>query len=246
MASLEQETASAADEIRRWFASTFNNLAEFSATVATAVTTQRGSRINLLERDLAPIKALSVSFLAANPVVGGAGMILAPGAVDAHRGTIDWWRHDEEGTDSKVLFNLATESGSSYDFQSLPWFNAVAETGQPAIAGPYVDYGGMDQYIVTLMVPLDLGEDILGMVGCDIEVSALEKLMVPILRKIHGDAALLSSENRVILGNSGRFLVGNRVRQSPVGGGIVEVGLLNLGLKLIHAEHASDSHASGS
>lgn len=236
--SLDSAAEHAADAVQTWFGSIFDGLTEFSSAIGPAVIAQQGRRKRIVEADLKPVKALAVKFLAANPVVEGAGMLVAPGAIDENRGTIDWWRHDDEGTDSKVLFNLTPESGSSYDFQSLPWFNTVAETGRRAIAGPYVDYGGMDQYIVTLMVPLNLGPDILGMVGCDIEVADLEKTMVPLLRRIPGDAALLSSENRVILGNSGRFLVGNRVRQSPPRGGIIDVGLHDLGLRLVFAEHA--------
>ncbi len=239
--SIDTAVARAATEIQTRFGAIFDGLTDFSSAIGPAVIAQRGRRKRFLDADLKPVKALAVKFLAANPVVEGAGMLVAPGGIDENRGTIDWWRHDDEGTDSKVLFNLTPESGSSYDFQSLPWFNTVAETGRRAIAGPYVDYGGMDQYIITLMVPLDLGPDVLGMVGCDIEVADLEKTMVPLLRRIPGDAALLSSEDRVILGNSGRFLVGNRVRQSPPDGGIIDVGLRDLGLRLVFAEHADDA-----
>lgn len=238
--SVDSAAVRAAVEIQTWFEAIFEGLTDFSSTIGPAIVAARGRRKRFVDADLKPVKALAVKFLAANPVVEGAGMLVAPGGIHENRGTIDWWRHDDEGTDSKVLFNLTPESGSSYDFQSLPWFNAVAETGRPAIAGPYVDYGGMDQYIITLMVPLDLGPDVLGMVGCDIEVADLEKTMVPLLRRIPGDAALLSNEDRVILGNSGRFLVGNRVRQTPQNGGIIDVAVHDLGLRLVFAEHAED------
>ncbi len=239
--SIESAAERAAAEIQTSFEAIFEGLTDFSSTVGPAILAQRGNRKRFIDGDLKPVKALAVKFMAAHPVVEGAGMLVAPGGIHADRGTIDWWRHDDAGTDSKVLFNLTPESGSSYDFQSLPWFNAVALTGRRAIAGPYVDYGGMDQYIITLMVPLDLGAGVLGMVGCDIEVADLEKTMVPLLRRIPGDAALLSNEDRVILGNSGRFLVGNRVRETPHRGGIIDVGLHDVGLRLVFAQHANDA-----
>lgn len=234
---LDNQTRFAAESLAQWFGTVYSDLEALSARMGTALAHSRRSREFLISADLKSIRDIATEFLAANPTAEGAGVILSPGTIDATHGAIEWWRHSDEGTNNKVLFNLTPDSGSYYDFENLPWFETVARTRHRAITGPYMDYGGMDQYILTLTVPLYIGDDFVGMAGCDIEVRDLEKVMVPVLRRVAGDAALVSSDNCVILGNSGRFLVGNRVRTIPEGGGIIPVALDDIDLRIVYAEH---------
>ena len=107
--------------------------------------------------------------------------------------------------------------------------------GKPAIQGPYLDYAGMDKYILTAMVPLSLDGVLIGTAGCDTEVRELERVVMPILRTIPGDAALVSKFDRVILGNSGRFHVGNRVAALSKDAIRCEIPGPELGLQLVAA-----------
>lgn len=234
---LDNQTRFAAESLAQWFGTVYADLETLAARMGAALAESRRSREFLISADLKAIRDIATEFLAANPTAEGAGVILSPGTIDATHGAIEWWRHDEEGTNSKVLFNLTPDSGSYYDFENLPWFETVARTRHRAITGPYMDYGGMDQYILTLTVPLYIGDDFVGMAGCDIEVRDLEKVMVPMLRRVAGDAALISADNCVILGNSGRFLVGNRVRTVPEDGGIIPLALDDIDLRIVYAEH---------
>jgi hypothetical protein len=58
---------------------------------------------------------------------------------------------------------------------------------------------------------------------------------MPILRTIPWDAALVSKFDRIILGNSGRFLVGNRVVTLPKDAIRCEIPGPELGLQLVAA-----------
>lgn len=237
--SVETAAAEAAVQIASWFDDLFSELDVLSSRISTMMIEAKGTRERFIEADLKMVKSITRGFLAKHRFVEAAGVILAPGIIDDHRGTIEWWRNDDEGTDGKVIFNLAPEAGSFYDFQNLTWFDNAVRTGARAITGPHVDFGGLDQYIMTLTAALELGEDTIGMVGCDAEVRDIEAVIVPILRRIPGDAALINADQRVVLGNSGRFLVGNRVRSSPQHGGFVPVESPSLGLSVVYAEHAS-------
>lgn len=226
----------AASQIAAWFDDVFGELDALSARISVTLLEARGTRARFIEADLKPVKLITAGFLARHSVVEAAGVILAPGTIDQNRGTIEWWRHDEHGISGKVVFNLTPQTGSFYDFATLTWFDNAVKNTSRTVTGPYVDFGGLDQYILTMTVPLELGADVIGMVGCDIEVHDIETVIVPILRRIPGDAALLNADRHVILGNSGRFLVGNRVRSTPESGTILPVESPFLGLGLVCAE----------
>lgn len=239
--TLDSAAGRAAAQIALWFDTVFGELTVLSSRISSTLIATKGTRARFVEADLRPVKPITSEFLARHDFVEAAGVILAPGTIDDNRGTIEWWRPNEAGTNGKVVFNLTPETGSFYDFENLSWFNNAVRTRTRAITGPYVDYGGLDQYIMTLTVPLELGANVIGMVGCDIEVRDIETIIVPILRRIPGDAALINADQRVILGNSGRFLVGNRVRETPARGTIIRVEAHALGLGLVYAEHADYS-----
>jgi len=69
-------------------------------------------------------------------------------------------------------------------------------------------------------------------------VRELERVVMPILRTIPEDAALVSKLDRIILGNSGRFLVGNRVVALPKDAIRCEIPGTELGLQLVAAPQA--------
>jgi len=237
--SIENAARDAAAHIASWFDNVFCELDMLSTRISSSMIEAKGPRHRFVEADLKVVKPITRAFLAKHPFVEAAGVILAPGIIDEHRGTIEWWRNDDESASGKVIFNLTPDAGSFYDFENLTWFGNAVRTGARAITGPHVDFGGLDQYIMTLTAALQLGDGTIGMVGCDAEVRDIEAVLVPLLRRIPGDAALINADNRVVLGNSGRFLVGNRVRGTPERGGVAPVESPSLGLSVVYAEHSS-------
>ena len=57
---------------------------------------------------------------------------------------------------------------------------------------------------------------------------------MPTLRAISGDAALVNASNRVILGNSGIYLVGERIKSGDPNQHRVALDVPHLGLSLIY------------
>ncbi len=229
-----------AAQITRWFSDLFDDLVQLADESAAAMATARG---RLSSRDLKAIEPAAGRFLDKHPEHEAAGIILRPGIIGA-QGEIEWWNREADGRLRTLPFTLTPNTAGFYDFETLEWFSNVITTGRPTLTGPYVDYAGMDKYIITTTVPLRDGTaaggpagagDIIGAAGCDIEMRALEPALMPLLRRIDADAALVSQHDRIVLGNSGRFLVGNRVTSPPAQAHIVELPVHELGLRLIAA-----------
>ncbi|NKX49899.1 hypothetical protein HER39_04780 [Arthrobacter deserti] len=138
-------------------------------------------------------------------------------------GVLEWWVKNDRNGIEKLGFDLAPGGNSFYDYQQLPWFSI-----------PYVDYLGSNEYIMTCTVPSYVRGDFIGVTGCDLRVRDLEKVFIPVIRAVPGDAALLNgNENRVILGNSGRFLVGERIKSRPEGFELLPLDVPYLNLNLL-------------
>ena len=223
-----------AHELGAWFVDLYDDLTALANNAETEIARARGKRTAITERDLKSVQSAADEFLSKHDSPEAAGIIIRPGVVGTD-GDIEWWKRDEDGSSSRVLFTLTPQTAGFYDFETLEWFRNVVETGQPTLTGPYLDYAGMDQYILTLTVPFRMDGHIIGAAGCDIEFSALEAALMPTLRRIDADAALVSQHGRIVLGNSGRFLVGNRVGDLPANATSVDMGVHELGLRVVTA-----------
>ena len=235
MTDLHSSLEDASAEIGAWFSHMYDDLSRMAIACEREIRDSRGKRAEISDKNLRAIRPAAAAFLERHTVPEAAGIVLREGVVDADRGSIEWWRRDAHGSTNRIVFNLSPDAAGFYDFVTLDWFADVVATGKPAIQGPYLDYAGMDQYIMTSMVPFVLDGELSGTAGCDIEVSALETVIMPILRRIPADAALVSKLNRIVVGNSGRFLVGNRVGSLPEDAHLVDVPGVDLGLQLVAA-----------
>lgn len=221
-----------AGEIAVWFEAVFADLLVLGSSAEHSLNSGRPADATLSVRERKGIRSATERFLERHRTPEAAGVIFSPGEFGPD-GDIEWWERQGDGSTSRVLFTLTPQSAGFYDFSSLEWFRNVVETGLRTLTGPYVDYAGMDQYILTLTVPLRFRERIIGVAGCDIELRALETAIMPILRRHRADIALISFTERIILGNSGRFLVGNRLHGDTSMFLRVEVPVAALGLTLI-------------
>lgn len=224
--------ATTSSELTAWFVEMYDDLTALSEGTAKSVARARGKRSVVSERDLKVVHSAAGAFLAKHPTPEAAGIIVRPGVI-GDEGDIEWWKRTGSGTTSRVLFTLTPQTAGFYDFETLDWFRNVIETGRPTLTGPYLDYAGMDEYILTMTVPFRLDGTIIGAAGCDIELRSLESALMPVLRRLDTDAALVSNTGRIVLGNSGRFLVGNRVGELPPNGVSVDLSVHELGLRLV-------------
>jgi hypothetical protein len=223
----------ASNSIGEWFASVFDDLHIMASACENELRNSRGRKARLTERDLRALEPAAAAFLARHEIPTAAGIVVGPDILENNLAAIEWWGRDDTSSTQRIVFNLSPDDPSFYDFVTHEWFNEVVSTGKPAIQGPYLDYAGMDKYILTAMVPLSLDGVLIGTAGCDTEVRELERIVMPILRTIPGDAALVSKFDRIVLGNSGRFMVGNRVVALPKDAIRCDIPGPKLGLQLV-------------
>lgn len=223
-----------ANKISQWFESFYRDLESASDKMSESLTRRMADRAKINHSDLLDLPEISRSFLEGHHAAVGAGAIFAVASVSKAQGVLEWWLRDDAGRISKREFDLIPDTDAFYDYEQQPWFTIAARTGQPTLVGPYVDYLGMGEYILTLTVPLYINGDFVGVTGSDIRVRDLEGVFIPAMRAVPEDAALLNGQDRVVVSNSGRFLVGDRVKEAPPGARKVALGIPALDLHFLY------------
>ena len=238
MSELRNGLARASNAIGDLFEAVYDDLTTMALSCERELQVARGRKAELTERHLRAIQPAAATFLKRHAFPSAAGIVLGPDFVDNNLGAVEWWIRGDSGAPKRLVLNLSPDDPGFYDFVTYEWFAEVVSTGKPAMQGPYLDYAGMDKYIVTAMVPLSFGGEIIGTAGCDTEIRDLETIVMPILRTIPADAALISKFDRIVVGNSGRFLVGNRIVALPQDAIRMHIPGPDLGLQLVATPQA--------
>lgn len=140
--------------------------------------------------------------------VKGMGVIAEVGVVPDHPYWIQWLQRTEAGpvADNHHVLDPARED--FYDYQAREFFDLPRREHRPCAYGPYVDYGGVDDYILTVAVPILDDGSFYGVTCVDILVADLESWLSPLLAA-GGESYLLNDERRVIVSNSIAYGVGD-------------------------------------
>lgn len=202
-------------EIAEWFRRMSEDVDQFARDVASDLTSRLRDRATVAPKDLAGLEGLSSTFLSTHPTAISAGAIFSPQVVSDGTRVLEWWVSQPDSPPTKLILDLIPGGPRYYDYEKLPFFTTALATGGQTIWGPYVDYLGSDEYILTHTAPIAVAGSLAAVVGYDMRIRDLESVVVPALRSIPGDAALLNASGRVVIGNSGRYLVGERVRSEP-------------------------------
>ncbi|KRE81592.1 cache domain-containing protein [Arthrobacter sp. Soil763] len=229
----ENPATKAAAEIADWTNALGQEVYKFAARTG-ALWTGRRTPLSVTPRDIAALEHMSKEFLEKHDFAVGAGVIFSVDAIDSRGGILEWWTTRAKGIE-KLEFDLIPGGERFYDYQNMPFFTAASRTGEQSMWGPYVDYLGLDEYILTHTAPIRLDGRFVGVAGYDIRIRKLEEIFMPALRAIPGDAALLNESRRVVVGNSGAYLVGERVRSIPDDKQLIPVDVPHLGLSLLTA-----------
>ncbi len=221
----------AAQEIAAWTNTLGLDVDKFAAQTA-ALWANRPSPLSVAPRDVGQVEDMSKEFLETHSFIVGAGVIFSADAIENRDGVLEWWIRRGQGIE-KLNFDLTPGGERFYDYQNMPFFTSASRTGERSMWGPYVDYLGLDEYILTYTAPIQVGGKFAGVAGCDIRIRKLEEIFMPALRAIPGDAALLNGSNRVVVGNSGAYLVGERIRQMPSDKQLLPIEAAHLELSLL-------------
>jgi hypothetical protein len=77
------------------------------------------------------------------------------------------------------------------------------------VVGPYVDYAGTDEYILTFSCPISRDERFLGVAAADVRASDLEQVMLPLLNAVGPASLLVNAIGRVVASNTPDIIVGS-------------------------------------
>lgn len=152
----------------------------------------------------------------------GAGLVLAPDALSDRSRHLEWWRSADKtgGAAQKARFDLNPDSDYYYDYSTMEWFVMPRDRGTRWVAGPYLDYTGVDLYICTFAIPVHSSAGtFLGIAGTDVTLAALDATLMPALRAGGRPVALVNAEGRVIVGNHADYVTGSRLKRADMANG---------------------------
>ncbi len=173
--------------------------------------------------DLASIRPTIFDHLArTSPELAGTGVIAAPGALADRRRWLEWWRRPRgSAAPFPLTVDLDPRNIGSYEYTSTPWFDAPRRTGRRIVVGPYVDYAGTDEYILTFASPIRSACGFFGVAAADIRASDFERAMLPLLDAAGPGALLVNTSGRVIASNTPESIVGSLMPAEQQGGSYV-------------------------
>ncbi|MGP4029860.1 cache domain-containing protein [Actinomadura sp. 3N407] len=160
--------------------------------------------------DMASIRPTVLEHLSSRRLCAGTGVIAAPGTLADQPRWLEWWRRPPAAGD---LFPLAVDLDpdniGSYEYPLAPWFDVPYRTGHRVVVGPYVDYAGTDEYILTFSAPITSDAGFFGVAAADIRATDFERAILPILNTEGPATLLINSTGRVLASNTPATIVGS-------------------------------------
>lgn len=163
--------------------------------------------------DLASIRPTIFDQLSrTQPELAGTGVIAAPGALADQPRWLEWWRRPR-GTTQPLLLSVDLDPHhiGGYEYTSTQWFETPRRTGSKIVVGPYVDYAGTDEYILTFASPIISAHGFFGVAAADIRSSDFEQSMLPLLDAAGPRTLLVNASGRVIASNTAETIVGSLI-----------------------------------
>ena len=139
----------------------------------------------------------------------GVGFIAEPGVVPAHTYFLACWRQSEDGVVPDDSHVTDPERDDFYDYPHHDFFAVPRANGTGFAEGPYVDYGGVNDYIVTFSLPVLVNERFVGIAVADLPVATLEHRLAPRLAGKTRETVVVNAEQRVVVSNSATHIVGD-------------------------------------
>jgi hypothetical protein len=158
--------------------------------------------------------------------LNGTGVIPAPGMLADQARWLEWWRKPGNSTELRPLsVDLDPQHVGGYDYPAAEWFDVPYRTGNRVIVGPYVDYGGTDEYILTFSRAVYTDAGFFAVAAADIRATDFERDMLPLLDTQGPATLLLNAGGRVLASNTPANIIGSlappdRQLGAPLPGGL--------------------------
>lgn len=173
----------------------------------------------------------------------GLGVIAEIGIVPGHRYWLDWWHRTEAGNVERDTRHIMDPHRDDfYDYESREFIAHPRKDLLPWASGPYVDHGGVDDYLVTVSAPIVRDGRFLGVAATDLLVASLERTFAPWLADAENPCLLLNAEDRVIVSNALTHHVGDVIGAAP-GLHVAALGVFGWSLATQPSRQAQRSHS---
>jgi hypothetical protein len=192
----------------------FGSLGELAGATADLERSAEKEGRRLRRQDVVSVRPLIKKQLRRHDaLVAGTGVLMRPGLLEDVPMFVEWWC---AGSPEPFLLrvSLDPEHAIFSDYDTFEWFAEPWAAGSRRIVGPWVDYTGTGEHVLTLSVPIFGSDDeFLGVAGADVLARQLEEIAIRALREIPRDAALINADGRVIASNTSRLLVGSLLEE---------------------------------
>ncbi|MQA80585.1 MAG: hypothetical protein GEV10_19240 [Streptosporangiales bacterium] len=198
----------------------FSGIAILCELAATVCARAAGEGRKPTTDELASIRPTVLEHLAReSPPLAGTGVIAAPGVLADEPRWLEWWR-TADGRESpyRLSVDLDPHNVGSYEYPSARWFDVPRRTGRRVVVGPYVDYAGTDEYILTFAGPITTADEFFGVAAADIRATDFELAMLPLLDAAGRQAFLVNTQGRIIASNTPDAIVGSMRRSAQSDG----------------------------
>lgn len=197
-------------EVRALFDRHLTRMAETAAIVSAAA--EDGA---LSEVRMRPLRGRVSAWLAEDEAACGYGFVAAPGVVEGRPRYLCWFQRN--GSDvRRLLLNLDLDDVNLYDYLDMDWYARAAEQRRPAVHGPWVDYTGSGQFVLTCAIPVLHGVRFLGVAGGDLFMTRIESELLPALQDVDGEVVLVNADRQAVISNSARWIPGDRLPADPL------------------------------
>lgn len=127
--------------------------------------------------------ALAADWRWSERAVDGVGVLAEDGVLPGHRYWIDWLRQTPVGSLEPDDHHITDpEREGFYDYASRDFMEYPRRNNQPWVEGPHVDHGGVDDYLLTVSVPITHSGRFLGVAAADLLVADLEQNVCSLAR----------------------------------------------------------------
>ncbi|MFF2276955.1 hypothetical protein [Agromyces sp. NPDC058126] len=152
-------------------------------------------------------------------LITGAGFVAAPGYLADAPWHLAWWLSGANtfgSAEQQGLRRLEAVSDPDAeqfrDYTVLEWWRVPARTGTRHLTGPYVDYLCTDDYTVTVTTPVRAAGEMAGVVGTDLYVASLERVLLPVVRESGHPCTLVNASGRIVTSTDSHRATGALLR----------------------------------
>jgi hypothetical protein len=184
---------------------------EHAARFVAALELCRATRGAVHTEDMTVLDdAMTANLRKLQGVLCGVTVTAVPGLLADQELYMHWWVNDAEGL-RRLEVSFDPGSRDFYDYRGFDWFTTPVASRAVWLSDPYYDEGGANADIVTVSIPAQSGDQLVGVATADIDLTQIGKLVATALDRVGAPAALVGDGGIVVASSDRRLAPGKPV-----------------------------------